>query len=114
MRGGVSAPEALASLLGQDGDREVRQVAMVDAQGRVAAHTGTNCIPAAGHLTGDGFSVEANMMVDDGVVPAMHAAYQQATGDLAARLLATLEAAQQAGGDIRGQQSAAIIVVHGE
>lgn len=114
MRSGASAPHALATLLAQDPDREVRQVAMVDAQGRVAAHTGANCIPAAGHLTGDGFSVEANMMVDDGVVPAMFAAYQRAAGDLAAKLLATLEAAQQAGGDIRGQQSAAIIVVKGE
>jgi uncharacterized Ntn-hydrolase superfamily protein len=114
MRSGVSAPQALAELLAQDRDREVRQVAMVDAKGRVSAHTGANCIPAAGHLTGDGFSVEANMMVDNGVVPAMFAAYQQASGDLAAKLLATLEAAQQAGGDIRGQQSAAIIVVRGE
>lgn len=114
MRSGKSAPQTLADLLAQDPDREVRQVAMVDAQGHVSAHTGTQCIPAAGHLTGDGFSVEANMMVDDGVVPAMYAAYQRATGDLAARLLATLEAAQVAGGDIRGQQSAAIIVVQGE
>ncbi len=114
MRSGKSAPEALADLLAQDPDREVRQVAMVDADGRVSAHTGTQCIPAAGHLVGDGFSVEANMMVDEGVVPAMYAAYQRAAGDLAARLLATLEAAQGAGGDIRGQQSAAIIVVQGD
>jgi uncharacterized Ntn-hydrolase superfamily protein len=114
MRDGQSAPQALADLLAQDPDREVRQVAMVDSHGNVSAHTGARCIPAAGHLTGDGFSVQANMMVDDGVVPAMYDAYQRANGDLAAKLLATLEAAQWAGGDIRGQQSAAIIVVKGQ
>lgn len=114
MRSGQLAPQVLATLLAEDDDRDVRQVAMVDAEGHVSAHTGTRCIPAAGHLAGDGFSVQANMMVDDKVVPAMYEAYQRATGDLASRLLVTLEAAQWAGGDIRGQQSAAIIVVKGE
>jgi len=86
-------------------------VAMVDAQGRVAAHTGARCIAEAGHLVGEGFSVQANMMLNDRVWPAMHEAYRTAQGDLAERLVRALEAAQQAGGDVRGQQSAALLVV---
>lgn len=111
MAQGKSAPEALAELLAADGGRELRQVAMVDAQGRVAAHTGARCIAEAGHIVGDAFSVQANMMRNDRVWPAMHQAYLQAKGDLAERLVCALEAAQDAGGDVRGQQSAAILVV---
>ena len=113
LRAGRSAPEALAGLLAADGGRDVRQVAIVDASGRVAAHTGARCIAAAGHATGDGFSVQANLMDNDAVWPAMHAAFTKAQGDLADRLLAALDAAQAAGGDIRGKQSAALLVVRG-
>ena len=114
MRHGMSARQALGALLKNDENRDVRQVAMVDARGGVAAHTGTKCIAAAGHLTGEGFSVQANLMRDDSVWPAMLEAYESAEGDLADRLIITLEAAQGAGGDIRGQQSAALLIVSGE
>ncbi|MGZ3600896.1 MAG: DUF1028 domain-containing protein [Ktedonobacterales bacterium] len=113
MRRGQSAREALDALVQADEGREVRQVAMVDAHGNVAVHTGSRCIPAAGHRTGDQFSVQANLMVDDTVWPAMYDAYAAAPGDLAERMLAALTAAQHSGGDIRGQQSAALIVVSG-
>lgn len=113
MRIGISAPAALPALLEADDNREVRQVAMVDSQGRVAVHTGARCIACAGHIQGDGFSVQANMMLKDTVWPAMSEAYTGATGSLAERMLAALEAAQAAGGDIRGQQSASILVVSG-
>lgn len=113
MRAGKSAHEALTALLAADEGRDLRQVAMVDAQGRVAAHTGARCIAEAGHIVGEGFSVQANMMVNADVWPAMADAYRGAEGDLAARLLAALEAGQAAGGDIRGQQSAAILIVSG-
>ena len=114
MRAGLSAPDALARLLADDPEREVRQVAMVDAAGNVAAHTGTRCIPAAGHLTADGVSVQANMMVDDRVWPAMLEAFEARDALLPERLVAALEAAQAVGGDIRGQQSAALLVVGAE
>lgn len=111
MRSGKSAPEALAALLAADDGRDVRQVAMIDAQGRVAAHTGAKNIAAAGHVTGREFSAQANMMLNDTVWPAMARAFEGSKGDLADRLLAALDAAQAAGGDIRGKQSAALIVV---
>ncbi len=111
MRAGKSAPEALAALLAADLNRDVRQVAMIDTAGRAAAHTGARCIAAAGHATGAAFSVQANMMDNDRVWPAMKTAYENATGDLADRLVAALDAAEAAGGDIRGRQSAAILVV---
>jgi uncharacterized Ntn-hydrolase superfamily protein len=111
MRGGRPAPEALAALIAADESRAVRQVAMIDAQGRVAAHTGTSAIAAAGHHVGAQYSVQANMMDNPSVWPAMAAAFESARGDLAERLLVALEAAQNAGGDIRGKQSAAIVVV---
>jgi uncharacterized Ntn-hydrolase superfamily protein len=113
MRAGRSAPEALRGLLAADGHPEVRQVAMVDAQGRVAAHTGKACIQAAGQQLGAGFSVQANLMANERVWPAMARAFEAARGDLADRMLAALEAAQAEGGDIRGQQSAALVVVAG-
>lgn len=111
MRAGKSAEEALAALLAIDPHREVRQVAMVDRNGNVAVHTGANCIMAAGHMKGDGYSVQANMMEKETVWGAMAAAYEGASGDLAERLMVALEAAQREGGDIRGQQSAAILIV---
>ena len=114
MRAGRTAPEALAGLLAADAASGVRQVAMIDAQGRVAAHTGDKCIAAAGHVVGENFSVQANMMEKDTVWPAMAKAFQEAKGDLAERMLAALEAAEAQGGDIRGKQSAALIVVTGK
>ncbi len=113
MRGGLSPEQALAALTSVDESREVRQVAFVDAAGRVAAHTGSRCIREAGHHVGNGFSVQANMMLNDRVVPAMATAYEAATGDLAERMLQALEAAERAGGDIRGRQSAAMLIVKG-
>ena len=114
MRAGKSAPDALKSLTAGDEGREVRQVAMIDAQGRVDAWTGKNDIQAAGHIIGKNYSVQANLMLSDKVWPAMSAAFENTKGDLAERMLAALEAAQAAGGDIRGKQSAALIVVTGK
>ncbi|MBV9925440.1 MAG: DUF1028 domain-containing protein [Acidobacteria bacterium] len=114
MRGGTPAGEALKSLLARDEGRDVRQVAMIDAQGRVAAHTGAKCIEAAGDHVGANYSVQANLMANDKVWPAMARAFESAKGDLAERMLAALDAAQAAGGDIRGRQSAAIVVVKAE
>jgi uncharacterized Ntn-hydrolase superfamily protein len=114
MRAGKTADEALRSLLAGDGHPDVRQVAMVDARGNVAAWTGENAIIEAGHIEGEGFSVQANLMLGATVWPAMADAYRLAVGDLAERLLAALEAAQREGGDIRGRQSAAILIVRGE
>jgi uncharacterized Ntn-hydrolase superfamily protein len=114
MRLGKSAPDSLKALLAGDQSPEVRQVAMIDSQGRVAAHTGKMNIQAAGNHVGDGYSVQANLMSNDQIWPAMASAFEQAKGDLADRMLAALDAAQAAGGDIRGRQSAALIVVSGK
>jgi uncharacterized Ntn-hydrolase superfamily protein len=111
MRGGMTAQQALDSLLKADAHNEARQVAMVDAKGGTAAYTGKNCIPDAGHHAGVQYTVQANLMANASVWPAMAAAYEKAQGDLGERMLQALEAAQKAGGDIRGQQSAAILVV---
>jgi len=111
MRGGMTARQALDSLLKADPNPDVRQVAMVDAQGNVAAHTGSMCIPDAGHQTGFQFSAQANLMANETVWPAMASAFDKAKGDLAERMLLALEAAEKAGGDIRGRQSAAIVIV---
>jgi uncharacterized Ntn-hydrolase superfamily protein len=111
MRAGMSAPLALDSLLRADPNAAVRQVAMIDARGRVASHTGAGCIPDAGNIVGAQYSVQANLMASSEVWPAMSRAYASAKGDLADRMLAALDAAEAAGGDIRGRQSAAIIVV---
>jgi oligopeptidase B len=113
LRAGRNASEALRGLLAADEGREVRQVAMIDAAGRVAAHTGARCIEAAGHAAGKDYSVQANMMRGATVWPAMAKAFEAAKGDLAERMLAALEAAEAAGGDIRGKQSAALVVVSG-
>ncbi len=111
MRAGKTAPQALESLLAGDPQREVRQVAMVDAHGNVAVHTGSRCIAEAGHRSGRQFSVQANLMEKNTVWDAMARAYERTSGDLATRLLAALDAAQGEGGDIRGKQSAAILIV---
>jgi len=114
MRSGLTAQQALEALVDVDEGRAVRQVAFVDVAGNVSAHTGASCIESAGHHVGDGYSVQANMMLNDRIVPAMKKAYESAEGDLAERLMLTLEAAQAAGGDIRGRQSAAILIVKSE
>jgi len=114
MRNGHSSQRALDTLLADDEARDVRQVAMIDAQGRVATWTGENCIREAGHRLGAGYSVQANLMDRAEVWPAMARAYEDAEGDFPARLLAALEAAEAEGGDIRGMQSAALIVVRAE
>jgi len=114
MRAGRTASQALEGLKKTDSHPEVRQVAMLDAKGTVAAHTGEKCIPAAGHVVGENFSAQANLMANDKVWPAMARAFGEAKGDLAERLLSALEAAEAAGGDIRGRQSAAILLVRGQ
>jgi uncharacterized Ntn-hydrolase superfamily protein len=114
MRLGKSAPDALKALLAGDEGREVRQVGMIDAQGRVDAWTGKNDIRAAGHIVGTNFAVQANLMLNERVWPAMARAFENTKGDLADRMLAALDAAQAEGGDIRGRQSAALIVVTGK
>lgn len=111
MRLGRSAPEALRALITTDADSAVRQLGMIDTAGRAACFTGSRNIAAAGCVTGAGYAVQANMMERPTVWPAMARAYESAGGDLAERLLAALEAAEREGGDIRGRQSAAIIVV---
>jgi uncharacterized Ntn-hydrolase superfamily protein len=113
MKSGLTAHQALEALVEVDEGRDVRQVAFVDASGQVTAHTGSKCIESAGHHVGDGYSVQANMMLSDDVVPAMMSAYESADGDLAERLMQALEAAEAAGGDIRGRQSAAMLIVSG-
>lgn len=113
MKRGMSAERALAALTSQDDAAPVRQVAFVDARGGVAAHTGDGCIESAGHHVGDGYSVQANMMLNDEVVPAMVEAFEAARGPLPERMVAALAGGQAAGGDIRGRQSAAILVVKG-
>jgi uncharacterized Ntn-hydrolase superfamily protein len=118
MRGGKTAAQTLQALLSTDEGCDLRQVAMVDKCGEIATHTGSKCIQKAGHLTGEGFSVQANMMLNDTVWQAMHEAYQSALTnpaiDLAERMLLALEAAEASGGDIRGKQSAAIKIVSAE
>jgi len=114
LREGIPVKAALESLLQADENAEVRQVAMINARGEVAVHTGSRCIAFAGHERGEGFSVQANMMLNASVWPAMADAYRTASGTLAQRLLAALDAAQEAGGDIRGQQSASLLVVSGD
>jgi uncharacterized Ntn-hydrolase superfamily protein len=112
LKDGKSPQEALDLLLSDDSGKEFRQVAILDTQGRVATHTGKSCIDAASHSNGDNFSVQANMMLNDKVVPAMEKAWKEnASLRLPERMVAVLQAAQQAGGDIRGKQSAALLVV---
>jgi uncharacterized Ntn-hydrolase superfamily protein len=113
MREGKTAKEALDELVAADAHNEGRQVAMVDAKGNVATYTGKNCIPFAGHKAGSQYSCQANLMATDKVWPAMAEAFEKAQGDLAERLMQALEAAEKAGGDIRGKQSAALLVVKG-
>lgn len=113
MRLGYPARQALDAVLAADPDRDSRQCAMVDGHGDVAVHTGDRCIAEAGHHAGDGYSVQANLMERATVWGAMAAAYESAGGPLAERMLAALDAAEAEGGDIRGRQSAAMLVLAG-
>ena len=114
IRRGYDAKQALEKLLGEDADRELRQVAIVDTLGNVAVHTGSRCVAYAGHQEGENFSVQANMMANASVWPTMHQSFKSSKGELAGRMLVALKAGQSAGGDIRGQQSAALLVANTE
>ena len=111
---GMSAKDALKSLTDQDEAEAVRQVAMIDINGNVAAHTGERCIVFANHVVGKNYSVQANMMENSTVPKAMAVAFENSSGDLADRMMAALEAAEKEGGDIRGKQSAAMVIMSGE
>lgn len=115
MAGGLPATTVLDQLVDQDAGRDVRQVAMIDANGNVSAHTGEKCIAYASHIIGPNFSVQSNMMLGKTVCEAMAAAFKASYGKpLEERIMAALVAAQKAGGDIRGKQSAALLVVSGD
>jgi uncharacterized Ntn-hydrolase superfamily protein len=114
MAEGLDAVSVLSTLLEQDPHANIRQVAMVDARGAAAVHTGSRCIPEAGHHLGQGYSVQANLMGPVTVPEAMANAFEKASGPLAERMVAALAAAEAEGGDIRGRQSAAILVVRAE
>ncbi|MBU1097430.1 MAG: Zn-dependent protease [Ignavibacteriae bacterium HGW-Ignavibacteriae-2] len=108
---GLNAKQVVEKLIAEDNGRDYRQLSIMDSYGNAATFTGKNCIAEAGHLTGKDFSVQANMMLNNKVPAAMAEAYKNSKGQLAERLLAALQAAQSVGGDIRGKQSAAILVV---
>jgi uncharacterized Ntn-hydrolase superfamily protein len=114
MREGRKASEALAARVAGDEGEAVRQIGMVDASGGVAVHTGSRCIAEAGHRSGDGYSCQANMMMNDTVWDAMAEAYEASDGDLVHRLLDALDAGEAQGGDVRGRQAAGILVVKAE
>lgn len=114
LKEGKSAVEVLNELISKDEGRDFRQLAIIDANGNVAAYTGSKCIEVAHHKTGKNYSVQANMMLNDKVIPAMSEAFENTKGPLAERLVAALKAAQKAGGDIRGKQSASLLVVRGK
>ncbi|MFX1592328.1 MAG: DUF1028 domain-containing protein [Promethearchaeota archaeon] len=115
LKQGKSPKEAVEALLSDDEGRDVRQVAILDTQGRVATHTGSKCIKKAGHIIGENFSVQANMMLSDQVWPSMAKTFEKYKNlPLPERLVKCLEAAESVGGDIRGKQSAALIIVAGE
>ena len=114
MEEGKSAKEALALLINKDEGRDVRQVAMIDNKGSVAVHTGKNCIYATGHKLGKNYSVQANLMEKESVWTAMAKAFEETKGDLAEKMMASLESAEIEGGDIRGKQSASMLIVTGE
>jgi uncharacterized Ntn-hydrolase superfamily protein len=110
LRAGRSATETLADLLADDADREIRQVGVVDVEGRAAAHTGNRCVEAAGHAAAGGVTAQANMMERPTVWAAMIATWSASRATFAGRLLAALRAAEAEGGDIRGRQSAAVVI----
>ena len=111
MEQGLSPQQALEALLANDNGEMFRQVAFLNIKGDVATHTGSSCIEAAGHRQGKNFSVQANMMLNNTVWDAMANAFEKTKGDLSDRMIAALKAAQSEKGDIRGSQSAAILIV---
>jgi uncharacterized Ntn-hydrolase superfamily protein len=113
LRNGGEAQEVLKALVAEDADASIRQVAIVDAAGRVAVHTGSHCVAAAGSAVGDQACAFGNMLTNAGCWDEMLAAYERTHGTLVERLLAALDAAEAAGGDLRGRQSAALLVVDG-
>jgi len=113
LRNGVPAPRVVDALIASDDNRDRRQLAVIDMNGQVSAYTGSGCIREAGHFIGTNYSVQANMMTRSTVIDAMRHAFERAKGDLAARMMAALTAAQHHDGDIRGMQSAALKVVSG-
>jgi uncharacterized Ntn-hydrolase superfamily protein len=114
LKGGKTANEVVDELIASDEGRDVRQLAIVDSKGNSFAYTGSKCISGAGHVVGDNYSVQANMMLNNTVWGEMSKAFENTKGQLAERLVAALEAAQNVGGDIRGKQSACLLVVKGE
>jgi uncharacterized Ntn-hydrolase superfamily protein len=114
LKKGMTAKEVVELLISTDEEREVRQLAIVDSKGNSFAFTGSKCISGAGHVVGDNYSVQANMMLNDRIWGAMSRAFEESEGPLAERLISALEAAQNAGGDIRGKQSACLLVVRGD
>ncbi|MFL6131118.1 MAG: DUF1028 domain-containing protein [Mycobacteriales bacterium] len=113
LAGGAAAGDALAGLLAADADADQRQVGVVGPAGAPAAWTGGDCLSACGHVTGPDFTAQGNMLASRSVVPTLADGFSAAPGDLAARLVAGLRAAQDAGGDLRGRQSAALLLVSG-
>lgn len=113
LKKGMTAQEVVDLLISTDEGREVRQLAIVDSKGNSFAYTGSKCISEAGHIVGDNYSVQANMMLNNAVWNEMSKAFENSKGQLAERLVAALESAQNVGGDIRGQQSACLLVVKG-
>jgi uncharacterized Ntn-hydrolase superfamily protein len=111
MGAGIGPDEVLVGLTDSDEDRSVRQVGAVDANGRSACYTGADCIGWAGHISGENFAAQGNMLVGEETVAAMANKFQNTRGDLADRLIAALKAAEEAGGDARGKQAAALLVV---
>jgi len=114
LNSGMTAEQVVDKLIAEDEGRDVRQLAVLDVNGNVKSYTGKNCIPGAGNIVGENYSVQANLMLNDLVPDAMAEAFEESTGTLADRMMAALFAAQDVGGDIRGKQSAAILVVKGE
>ncbi len=114
LKQGKTPQQVVDELISSDDGRDFRQLAVLDAKGNAASFTGNKCIQPAGNIVGDGFSVQANLMANDKVWPAMAEAFKNSQGPLAERMLIALEAAENAGGDIRGRQSAALLVVRGK
>jgi uncharacterized Ntn-hydrolase superfamily protein len=114
LKSGITASEVVDKLIAEDEGRDVRQLAILDVNGNVKSYTGKNCIPGAGNIVGENYSVQANLMLNDKVPSAMSKAFEESKGPLAERMMAALFAAESVGGDIRGKQSAAILVVKGK
>lgn len=114
LKQGLTANQVLELMIEEDEGRDVRQLAVLDSKGNVASYTGKNCVDDAGNIVGNNYSVQANMMLNDKVWSAMSKAFESSSGQLEERLMLALEAAQEVGGDIRGKQSAAILVVGAE